>query len=221
MFSIKFLLNSILLATLIISTSNAEESSRSIEETTKTTQGNFLSWSSSPPPPSTHGSITEVWPSNYKNACDTRKNCTMRGTVCLNGQCLCAPDRFYRQGECRRMSNCLNLPFDNVCEDPNRECRATLSWFKIGTCVCKNGFIEDPITKACRPTCSFKTIKEHPCPNIDGPNSICNIYRCQCQPNYRRNATGHCEPFTCTTNSSCWSDGDVYRTCRNGKYKTI
>lgn len=160
---------------------------------------------------------SSVLPANYGNACDTRKNCTMRGSLCLNGRCVCAPDRHLQRGECRRMNNCLGLPYDNVCEDPNRECRATFSWFKIGTCVCKEGFVEDPVTKACRPGCSFKTIKEQPCPTIDGPNSICNVYRCQCQPNYRRNATGHCEPFTCTTNSSCWSDGDVYRTCRNGK----
>jgi len=148
-----------------------------------------------------------------QQACDVSLNCTRPHQICMNGRCGCMPNFVWRNGECHR-EDCLGN--EQMCrqQDPNRNCEA-LPWFGYSHCVCRDGFIEDPLTLICRPKCVSDL--RHFCDQVDSVNSLCNVYRCQCKANFRRNTvTGQCEPFRCDYDAQCWSEGDKYRTCLNG-----
>jgi len=120
-----------------------------------------------------------------------------------------------QNGECQR-SDCHSNRQACRQQDPNRECEE-LPWFGYSKCVCQEDYIEDPLTLICRPKC-VSTL-QHICERVDSDNSLCNVYRCHCKANFRRNTvTGECEPFRCEYDSQCWSEGDKYRTCVNGTY---
>lgn len=171
--------------------------------------------------------------------CDISLNCTQPNQMCINGRCACMPNYAcvlllqpscageslscqsahcfsfprWRNGQCHQ-ENCLDSP--QICsqQDPNRICES-LPLFGYSHCVCRENFIEDPLTLICRPKCVSDL--KHMCEQSDSVNSLCNVYRCQCKANHRRNdATGLCEPFRCQYDSQCWTEGDKYRSCVNG-----
>ena len=119
----------------------------------------------------------------------------------------------WRNGQCHS-EDCLERPQICTEQDPNRYCES-LKLFYYSRCVCAEDYIEDPVTLICRPKCVSDL--GHRCERIDSPNSLCNVYRCQCRANYRRNpASGACEAFTCETDAQCWTEGDKFRSCVNG-----
>lgn len=153
--------------------------------------------------------VTEV----SQSLCDVSSNCTEPHQICMNGRCGCMPNFAWRNGKCHR-EDCLSN--QQLCseQDPNRECEA-LALFGYSHCVCREGYIEDPLTLICRPKCVSDM--QHMCEGRDSANSLCNVYRCQCKANFRRNsATGLCESFRCDHDSQCWTEGDKYRACVNG-----
>lgn len=142
--------------------------------------------------------------------CDIKANCTKSHQICMNGFCSCKPNFVLRNGECEKI-NCLDDW--SICskQDPNRQCE---SLFGYSHCVCRNNYVADPITSICRPKCVSD--QRQMCEKLDSANSLCNIFRCQCKANFRRNSTGQCVPFECEQDSHCWTEGDIYRSCTNG-----
>ncbi|KAJ6219629.1 hypothetical protein RDWZM_005441 [Blomia tropicalis] len=143
--------------------------------------------------------------------CDIKANCTKSHQICMNGFCSCKPNFVLRNGECEKI-NCLDDW--SICskQDPNRQCE---SLFGYSHCVCRNNYVADPITSICRPKCVSD--QRQMCEKLDSANSLCNIFRCQCKANFRRNSTGQCVPFECEQDSHCWTEGDIYRSCTNAK----
>ena len=150
-------------------------------------------------------------------SCQTKDDCSLNNTVCIDNQCSCAPDHFYNETtkncehyECLSSGQCYNPvvnPYDQrVCDS--------------GKCVCSNGSNPDQSNggKCIIESKSFHNFcnSDNNCDNGSGSEKCVNSM-CQCAPNYKYNHDlKRCRKFVCNQTNDC-TDYDSERVCTDGQ----
>ncbi|XP_054160275.1 uncharacterized protein LOC128958443 [Oppia nitens] len=148
--------------------------------------------------------------SNFNEYCDINDNCT-ESLVCLDNYCRCKPNHIWHN----KTKNCQTYHCSdsiNECKkyDENRECNNYEPVYALfgSKCECRSGFLEDKRSLKCRKHC-FNN-------NDCSDQMVCVDFMCHNRPNYRFNQIIGIQPFNCTIDSNCWSNGDENRECSNG-----
>ena len=110
---------------------------------------------------------------------------------CVANTCKCQPNYQNVSGSCVRPRTCGTWCNSNM-YDRYRRCDPH------GSCVCMNGYIEDPYTQVCSPQC----IWDSDC--RDG-NAFCFSGECKCRSGFRKDAiTGLCKSTFCYNDNDCY-----------------